>query len=159
MRILPDGRTKVGNTVTGHPVVLVSKLEALQKLAAERPAEAYPLASECVSLYENTREQIKGVALVSGDLGPETIGWLYATAASAAQRAGEHDHALEWARAVVAVRPSAENHFLLVTALINKNLQAEADGVIQRELKAGSANAGKFRRFLEQYKIPYKRAD
>jgi hypothetical protein len=56
----------------------------------------------------------------------------------------------------VALRPTAERQFLLVTALINKNLQAEANTIIQRELKAGGPESAKFRQFLDQYKIPYK---
>jgi hypothetical protein len=155
-QILPDGRVRVANTVTGQPVVLISKLEALEKLAAEKPAEAYPLAKECVGIYEATRDQVKGVVLAGGDLGIEAVAWLYTAAATSAQRAGEHDNALEWARAAVAARPSVERQFLLVTALINKNLQEEANAVIQRELKAGGASAGKFRQFLDQYKISYK---
>jgi hypothetical protein len=92
-------------------------------------------------------------------VGPETIAWLYVTASTAAQRAGDHDQALAWARAAVATRATAERRFLLVTALLNKNLQAEADVIIQQELKAGGAETGKFRQFLDQYKVPYKRAD
>jgi hypothetical protein len=154
MRMLPDGRTRVSNTVTGQAVILIEKLEALQKLAADRPAEAYALARECVAIYETTREQTKGVTLTSGDLGSETVAWLYATAATAAQRTGEHDQTLEWARAAVAARPTVERQFLLVTALINRDLKEEANALIQRELKAGGAESGKFRQFLEQYKIP-----
>src|SRR5205085_11715369 len=108
MEILPDGRTRVGNTVTGQAVILIPKLEALQKVPADRPAEALPIARECVTLYETTRDHLKGVVLAGGDIGPETIGWLYVTAATAAQRMDDHDHALEWARAAVAVRPTAE---------------------------------------------------
>ena len=155
-QILPDGRVRVSNTVTGQPVVLISKLEALEKLTGEKPSEAYPLAKECVGIYESTREQVKGVTLAGGDLGVEAVAWLYTAAATSAQRAGEQDQALEWARAAVTTKPSVERQFLLVTALINKNMQDEANEVIQRELKAGGASAGKFRQFLDQYKIPYK---
>lgn len=156
MKILPDGRTRIGNTVTGQATVLIPKLEALQKLAADRNADALPLARECVTLHESTREAMKGVTLSGGDLGPETIAWLYLTASTAAQRMDDHDQALTWARAAVALRPTAERQFLLVTALINKNLQAEANTVIQQELKAGGPESVKFRGFLDQYKIPYK---
>jgi hypothetical protein len=159
MQILPDGRTRVGNTVTGQAVILIPKLEALQKVSAERPAEAHPLAKECVSIYEATREQMKGVILTGGDLGPETVAWLYVTASTAAQRIGEHEEALTWARAAVALRPSAERQFLLVTALINKNLQSEANALVLQQLKAGGTEVVKFRQLLDQYKIPYKRPD
>jgi hypothetical protein len=156
MKILPDGRTRIGNTVTGQAVVLIPKLEALQKLSTDQAADALPLAKECVALYETTQDQIKGVTLVGGDLGPETIGWLYLTAATAAQRTDDHEDALKWARAPVALRSTAERQFLLVTALINKNLQPEANKIIQQQLKAGGPEAAKFRQFLDQYKIPYK---
>jgi hypothetical protein len=157
-KMLPDGRTRIGNTVTGQALVLTPKLEALQKLGVDKPAEAYPLALECVNIFEATREQSKGAVLASGDLGAEMVAWLYATAAAAAQRVGEHDHSLEWARAAVEMRPTTERQCLLVTALINKNLQPEADALIRHELKAGGPEAAKFRAFLEQYKIPYKRS-
>jgi hypothetical protein len=159
MKILPDGRTRISNTVTGQPVVLIPKLEALQKLSADRAADALPLAKECVDLYETTREQMKGVVFAGGEPGAETIAWLYVTASTAAQRVGDHDQALAWARAAVATKPTAERQFLLVTALINKELQAEANVIIQQELKAGGAEAAKFRQFLDQYKIPYKRSE
>lgn len=156
-KILPDGRTRVGNTVTGQPVILIQKLEALQNLAAERSAQTFGAAVECVGLYEKTREQTQGVALTGGDLGADTVAWMYMTAATAAQRANEHDRALEWAKAAVAARSTTERQCLLVTALINKNLQAEANEVIQRELKAGGPEAVKFRQYLDQYKIPYNK--
>ena len=155
-QILPDGRVRVANTVTGHPVVLISKLEALEKLTGEHPSDAYPLAKECVGIYESTRDQVKGVILAGGEIGVEAVAWLYTAAATSAQRAGEHDNALEWARAAVAAKSSVERQFLLVTALINKNLQDEANALIQHELKTGGASAGRFRQFLDQYKIPYK---
>lgn len=157
MKILPDGRTRIGNTVTGQAVVLIPKLESLQKLSSDRNADALPLAKECVDLYESTKAMMKGVVLSGGDLGPETIAWLYLTASTAAQRNDDHDHALTWARAAVAMRPTAERQFLLVTALINKNQQAEANAIIQQELKTGGAEATKFRQFLDQYKIPYNK--
>lgn len=156
MKILPDGRTRIGNTVTGQATVLIPKLEALQRLSGDRNADTLPLAKECVTLYESTREAMKGVTLSGGDLGPETIAWLYLTASTAAQRMDDHDQALTWAREAVAMRPTAERQFLLVTALINKNLQAEANIIIQQELKAGGPESAKFRQFLDQYKIPYK---
>ncbi len=159
VQVLPDGRTRIGNTVTGQAFALLPKLEALQKLATEQPGDAYPLAAECVNLFEATRERIKGATFTAGDLGAETVAWLYATAATSAQRAGEHDRSLEWARAAVQERPSTERQFLLVTALINKNLQKEANELIQRQLKAGGAEATKFQQFLDQYKVPYKQAD
>lgn len=156
-KILPDGRTRVGNTVMGQAVLLIPKLETLQKIGLGKPVEAYPLAVECVGIYEDAGEQAKGAALSSGDLDPETIAWLYATAASAAQGMGEHDRGLEWARLAVKTRPTTERQCLLVTALINKNLQQEADALIRQEIKAGGPEAVKFRTFLDQYKIPYKR--
>ncbi len=156
MEILPDGRTRVGNTVTGQAVVLIPKLEALQKIPAERPAEILPLAKECVTLYETTREHLQGVVLAGGEIGPETIGWLYVTAATAAQRLEDQDHALEWARSAVALRPTVDRQFLLVTALINKNLGGESTLMIQQVLKAGGPEAARFRQLLDQYKIPYK---
>jgi hypothetical protein len=157
--ILPDGRTRVGNTVMGQPVVLTPKLEALQKMGTNQPAEAFALAKETVGIYEATRDQVKGAVLVTGDVGPELAAWLYTTAATAAQRTGDHDLSLQWARSAVATRPNTERHCLLVTALINKGLQAEADALIQHELKAGGPEATKFRAFLDQYKIPYKRSN
>jgi hypothetical protein len=159
MQILPDGRTKIGSVVTGQATVLIPKLETLQKLSADRPAEAYALAAECVKIHEDTRAQIGNANSTVGDLGAETIAWLYATAATAAQRVGEHDASLEWARAAVAERPTTERQFLLVTALINKSLRSEAEELIQRQLQASGGEAAKFRQYLEQYKIPYKRAD
>jgi len=159
MKILPDGRTRMGNTVTGHAVVLLPKIEALQKIAVESPAETLPLARECVTIYETTKERTKGVVLADGELGPEIVAWLYMTAASAAQRAGEHDQALAWARAAMEARPSGERQFLLVTALINKNLQTEANTLIQQGLRTSGTEATKFRQFLDQFKIPYKRAE
>jgi len=157
--VLPDGRTRVGNTVMGQPTVLTPKLEALQKLGTNQPAEAFTLAKEAVGLYETTRDQIKGASIVTGDIGPEMAAWLYTTGATAAQRTGDHDLSLQWARAAVTARATTERHCLLVTALVNKGLQAEADGLIQHELKAGGPEATKFRAFLDQYKIPYKRSN
>jgi hypothetical protein len=155
-RILPDGRTRIGTAVTGHATVLIPKLEELQKLILNRPGEAYPLARECVGIFETTREQIAGLTPLEGDLGPETVAWLYATAATAAQRAGAHDESLAWARAAVQERSSMERQFLLLTALINKNLQPEANELIQRQLNAESGEAATFRQLLDQYKIPHK---
>ena len=157
--ILPDGRTRIGNSVTGQPVVLMPKIEALQKLGTGQPAEALVLAKEAVGLYEATREQIKGAELVTGDLSAEMIALLYTTASTVAQRTGDHDQSLQWARSAVATRPTTERHCLLVTALVNKSLPAEADALIQHELKAGGPEATKFRAFLDQYKIPYKRSN
>lgn len=157
MQILADGRTRIGNTVTGQAVTLIPKLEALQKIPADRAIDILPLAKDCILIYETTKEQTRGVVLAGGDIGPETVGWLYVTGATAAQRMDDHDHALKWARAAVAVRPTAERQFLLVTALINKNLQGEASVIIQQELKAGGAESAKFKQFLDQYKIPYKK--
>lgn len=159
MQILADGRTRIGNTVTGQAVVLIPKLEALQKLPADRAMDILPLAKECILIYETTREQIRGVTLNGGEIGPETVGWLYVTGATAAQRLDDHDHALTWARSAVAVKPTPERQFFLVTALINKNLQGEASVIIQQELKAGGPDSAKFRGFLDQYKIPYKKSD
>ncbi len=157
--ILPDGRTRVGNTVVGQPAALTAKLEALQKLGTNQPTEALALAKEAVGIYEATREQVKGAVLVTGDLGPELAAWLYTTAATAAQRTGDHDLSLQWARAAAITRPTTERNCLLVTALINKGLQPEADALILHELKAGGPEAAKFRAFLDQYKIPYKRSN
>jgi hypothetical protein len=159
MQILPDGRMKIGDSVTGPATVLLAKLEALQKVVAERPADAYPLARECVDIFETTSERTKGLPLITGDVGPEAIAWLYATAATSAQRVGEHEQTLAWARAAVNERPTTERQFLLVTALINQDLQPEADALIQQQLKAGGPEAAKFRQLLDQYKIAYPRAD
>ena len=157
MEVLPDGRNRIGNTVIGQPVTLLAKLEALKKVPADRPAEALALAQECITLYESTRDKMGGVVIASGDIGPDMIGGLYVTAATTAQRMDDHDHALEWARAAVAVRSTPERQFLLVTTLINKNLSNEASGIIQQVLKAGGPDAAKFRQLLDQYKIPYKK--
>jgi hypothetical protein len=157
MQGLPDGRTRVGNTVTGQAVVLIPMLERLQKFPADRAIDILPLAKECIKIYETTKEQIRGAVLVGGDIGPETIGWLYVTAATAAQRMDDHEHALQWARTAVAIRSTPERQVLLVTALINRNLQGEASVVIQQQIKAGGADAAKFKQFLEQLKIPYKK--
>lgn len=159
MEVLPDGRNRIGNTVIGQPVVLIPKLEALKQVPPDHPAETLALAKECIDLYESTREHMGGVVLASGDIGPDMIGGLYVTAATTAQRMDDHDHALEWARAAVAVRSTPERQFLLVTTLINKNLGGEAAALIQQQLKAGGADAAKFRQLLDQYKIPYKKGD
>jgi hypothetical protein len=159
MEVLPDGRNRIGNTVIGQPVVLIPKLEALKQVPADHPAETLALAKECIDLYESTREHMGGVVLASGDIGPDMIGGLYVTAATTAQRMDDHDHALEWARAAVAVRSTPERQFLLVTTLINKNLGGESTAIIQHQLKAGGADAAKFRQLLDQYKIPYKKVD
>jgi hypothetical protein len=151
--------------VTGQAVTLIPKLEALQKLEAaqktpgERSIDIYPLAKECILLYETTKEQTRGVALSGGEIGPETVGWLYVTGASAAQNQDDANHALQWARTAAAIKSTPERQMLLVTALLNKNLQGEASVVIQQQIKAGGPDAAKFKNFLDQLKIPYKKGD
>lgn len=162
---LPDGRTRVGNTVTGQAVTLIPKLEALQKLDAaqktpgERSIDMFPLVKECILLYETTKEQTRGVVLSGGEIGLDTIGWLYTTGASVAQYQDDANHALQWARAAVAIKSTPERQMLLVTSLINKNLQGEASVVIQQQIKAGGPDAAKFKQYLEQLKIPYKKGN
>lgn len=155
-RILPDGRTRIGNTVAGQPSLLIAKLEELQKLSANRSEDVLPLAKRCVEMFESTREQTKDVTLATGEIGTDAAAWLYMTASTAAQQAGDHDQALVWARAAVGTAPTAERRFLLVTALMNKGLQAEADRVIIQELKSAGGDAARFRQLLDQYKVPYK---
>ena len=157
MEVLPDGRSRIGNTVIGQPVTLIAKLEELKKVPADHSSEALALAQECIRIYESTRDHLGGVVIASGDIGPDMIGGLYVTAATTAQRMDDHDHALEWARAAVAVRATPERQFLLVTTLINKNLANEASDIIHQVLKAGGPDAAKFRQLLDQYKIPYKK--
>jgi hypothetical protein len=162
---LPDGRTRVGNTVTGQAVVLIPKLEALQKLDAaqktpgDRSIDMFPLAKECILIYETTKEQTRGVVLTGGEIGLDTIGWMYTTGASAAQYQDDQNHALQWARSAVAIKSTPERQMLLVTSLINKNLQGEASVLIQQQIKAGGPDAAKFKQYLEQLKIPYKKED
>ena len=152
---LPDGRTKVGKIITGKPSLLFEKFEkaivSYQKKDFKRAFDGF---SECVKIYEESRQQELDAVMISGTLTQESLNKLYYIAAMTAQNVGEYDISLKWAKKAVDIKPTPKDKALLVTCYLNKNKAAEAQQLVDEMLSKNNDESKLFKKILIKSGVP-----
>ena len=136
---LPDGRTLVGDFISGTPTIVLEEHEKARRLfTAGDSSAALEYSQKAIKAYEDTK-QVPHV-MSSGDLSPENAGKVYMLGASIAQRLQRDELALEYATKAVETQPSAEHQAILATALFNVGKVDEAIAAINKVVDAEPNN-------------------
>ncbi len=152
---LPDGRTKVGKIITGKPSLLFEKFQkAVVSYQKKDFKRAFDDFSECVKIYEESREQELDAVMVSGTLTQESLNKLYYIAALTAQNIGKYDTSLTWAKKAVDIKPTPKDKALLVTCYLNKNKTAEAQQIVDEMLDKNNEESTVFKNILVKSGVP-----
>ncbi len=147
---LPDGRVKVGDTVTGVPAILQKRFSELATLFdAGSYEEAYAAAKECITMIEQSEEQTESATALVG-ISPDGRAYAYYAAAMVAQRNNDHAQALRWARVAAGSIADPEFNALLVAALWNMHRFDEAAATIQKHGAGETPEAQKFRGLIHR---------
>jgi len=146
---LPDGRTKLGHFVTGHPrIVLEEHAAAAQFFSQQKYVEAFSHSQNAINAYEETKKI--SFSLSTGGLKNQGVAVMYRLAALSAQRLDKRQLAYQYAKKSVEAENSAQNMALLSTTLANLGKKEEAMKYIQEALKTTPDNRD-FIRLKEEY--------
>jgi tetratricopeptide (TPR) repeat protein len=136
---LPDGRTKLGHFVTGHPSIVIEEHEAAVKYYQKDDfTNALKHSQNAIKAYEETKK-IK-YSMSTGGLKPEAVEVIYRLAAISAQRLLKNELAYQYAQKAVEADGSSQNKALLSTTLANLKRFDEAQKYIQEALKTEPQN-------------------
>lgn len=136
---LRDGRTKIGDIVSGYPRV-VADLHgtAFGEYGNANYEASLGYSQKAINAYETSKD--KGSVLESGKLDETSVGSIYALGAQSAQRLGKHELALAWARKAVEAHPTPEYRIFLSVCLFNLRIYEEAKTLAEQALKEDSTN-------------------
>jgi tetratricopeptide (TPR) repeat protein len=130
---LPDGRTKIGDLVTGQPVALLEEHDAaIAAYTQGKYEEALGHSKAAIAMLEASRRT--DVSMSTGSLPPVDESKIFYVAGLSAQRLHQTGQALEWAQKAVELSRSAETLGLLVSALANAGRRAEATTTLSEAL-------------------------
>jgi BMFP domain-containing protein YqiC len=154
---LPDGRVKTGGTVTGDFTILAKHFNDMQVAYREmRLEDAYTNAREAVRVYEETKKILDGAAVmtIGGEASNEAVALMYAIAAEAAAKAGDHNLALERHTIAYTLDPlNAKLAALHVVALIKADRKDAAQKFIDDAMKRNDSFSADLRKHLVQLGI------
>lgn len=147
---LPDGRTRMGNMITGNPSVLQEQFDRMITFYKDKKFEdAYAAAKVGIKTFEDSKKAEQGVSMSAGSVNPEAVAVLYSVGAELAQRFSEHPKALEWAEKAVLTAPSPERKALLVTALFNEKKPEAAQKLVDETLAQKNEESDQFKALLQ----------
>lgn len=148
---LPDGRTKLGHFVTGHPSIVIEEHEAAVKYYQKGDlTNSLKHSQNAIKAYEETKK-IK-YSISTGDLNPAGIEVIYRLAAISAQRLLKNELAYQYSKKAVEADGSSQNKALLSTTLANLKRFDEALKYIQAALKTEPQNKD-FERLRKDYQV------
>ena len=155
IKTLPDGRIRMGGSVSGSPIILEKHFnEMLRAVKENRLDDAYSEAKECILIYESTIDQMRGAALIAGgDLTPESLEQLYATAAGLALKRGENDQGLDYHSKSLKAKPTADRTAYHALLLIQAKRTMEATKLIEEALRREEPFSSEFKSKLVELKI------
>ena len=141
---LPDGRSMFGNYISGQPSALLDEGNLMMELYRKKEFDkAFDSATKAIDLYESSELALRNAGAVietGGTITQESAATLYSVGSELAQRKGQNELALKWARKAVSIIPTPQRRALLVTTLFNFNGQEEAQKIIVDAQKSDSAD-------------------
>jgi tetratricopeptide (TPR) repeat protein len=147
---LPDGRTKLGHFVSGHPSIVIQEHEEAVHYFRDRDYEhALERSQNAINAYEDTKK-VK-YSLSTGDLEPQAIGTIYRLAAMSAQRFSRSQLAHNYAEKAANAHSSSANKALLSTTFANLHRFDEALKWITEALNDDPKNV-EYTRLRDDYK-------
>ena len=131
---LPDGRTRIGRLIAGHPTIVVEEHNAAAILYRKKDFVNALEHSKCAIQAHEESQQEGSSMKVGGNLNESQVATMYYVGALSAHKLKKHEQAYEWAE-------KANNHesnpkliaFLSVT-LYNVNRKVEALQMIDKRL-------------------------
>lgn len=153
---LPDGRTVAGSMVSGDPTSLI---ELIKKTRAAAKEQQWPLAfstaKEALNIYEETKLalRLKRPMMVSGEINPGAISYIYWLAATGAGEEGNYTKGIELIERAAELSPSPDLAFDHVLMLRRAGRKDDAQKLIDDTFKKGGDFAAKFRTLLIDGKI------
>lgn len=152
---LPDGRTKLGHFVSGHPSIVIQEHEAAVHYFRKHDYEhALEHSENAIKVYEDTKK-VK-YSMSTGDLKPEAIGKIYRLATISAQRLSRSQLAHNYAEKAANAHSSPENKALLSTTFANLLRFEKALQWITEALNADPDNV-EYTRLRDDYKAKIPR--
>ena len=146
---LPDGRTQIGQIVSGEPTIVIKQYSsAISYYKKNDFKNAFVHLQNAISAYEETEKIKKGMSV--GELNKEFISVLYRLGVLLAQKLSKDDLAYDYAKKALNAESSPINRALLSTALANLNKYDEALKYIDEALEADSTN-NYYGRLKQQY--------
>jgi len=131
---LPDGRTRIGNIVTGTPsVVLDEHAAAVELYEAGQYQDALRHSEAAIAALEVATPP--DMLMASGTLSPGNQAKIYYLAALAAQRLHLNDRALAWAEKAASLSRGAQTLGLYAAALANVGRRTDAVEVVTSALR------------------------
>ena len=140
---LPDGRTKIGDMISGNPsIVIDTNNMASTKFKEGNYIGALEYSKKAINAYEKTKNiKSKMSSMSTGNLSQENIGIIYRLGAMAAQQVGEKELAYQYAEKATKIDKKAINEALLSTTLYNIGKYPEALKNIEKALQKEPDNS------------------
>ena len=153
IRNLPDGRTLVGDIVTGEPSYVMSlQSEAVENYNRRLFTNAIACAKELVQRYESTKFESQNAVLeFQGAEIQRILANMYSLILEESMAAGDYDGALRYAERAVQLDPSPLHDALKTTVLSNRKDFSEVEKMIDLYQKKTQDQRNAFFGFLIQY--------
>lgn len=136
---LPDGRTQIGQIISGEPTVVIKQYSlAVMHYKKNDFENAFMYLQNAINAYEATEKIKKGMS--SGELKDEFKSALYRLGAALAQKLSKNDIAYTYAYKAANIEGSSVNKALLSTTLANLNKYEEAIRYIEEALEKDPNN-------------------
>lgn len=129
---LPDGRSKFGNIITGHPSIVIEQHNIAAALLRKNDfVNAFQHSKDAIEAYESSQQN---ASIKIGGLKAFAVAKLYHVGAISAYKLQKRDLAHQWAEKADKAESNPERLYLVALTLFNINEQDKALDVVNKGL-------------------------